>query len=150
MADFSFERKLNFPRADVWPLIGDFTKSPGPEIKVEVEKEGDKAAAGAGTIRTITIGKVRVREVLETANPPSSFTYRIIGGAPMKEYKADVTFRESDGATVIRWDACLKPKFPLTGSLCCLVAKGAANKLLDAVEKALRAGCSGRSVIHQK
>jgi carbon monoxide dehydrogenase subunit G len=139
MSCFSFERTLQFPRADIWPLIGDFARSPGPEIKVTVEKEGDKAAAGAGTIRTITVGNVRVREVLEAANPPASFTYRIIGGAPMKEYKANVTLRDSDGNTVIRWDADLKPKFPLTGGICCRVAKSTANKLINAIEKTLTA-----------
>jgi len=137
MAGFTFERKLNFSRTDVWPLIGDFTKSPGPEIKIQVEKEGDKALAGAGTVRTITVGKVRVREVLEAANQPCSFAYRIIGGAPMKEYKADVTLNETGGSTVIRWDARLRPKFPLTGGICCGVAKRTANKLIDAIEKAL-------------
>jgi len=140
MATFSVERKLNFPRADVWPRIGDFTRSPGPGIEVVVEKEGDQAAGGAGTMRTITIGKVRVREVLEAANPPSSFTYRIVGGAPMKEYQAVVTLSEADGGTVIRWDAKLRPRFPLTGSICCGVAERTVSQLIDAVEKALTKG----------
>ena len=58
----------------------------------------------------------------------------------MKEYRAVVTFGEVDGATVIRWDANLKPKFPLTGGICCRVAKGTVNDLIDAVEKALAKG----------
>ena len=135
MASYTFERKINLPVEKVWSLIGDFTKSPGPEIKVEVEKEGDPSAGGAGTIRMITIGKVRVREILDTVNPPHSFTYRILGGAPMKEYHGKVNFEDKEGSTIIHWHADLKPKIPLTGGICCKVAKGAVNGLINAVER---------------
>jgi hypothetical protein len=135
MASFTFERKVNLPVEKIWSLIGDFTKSPGPEIKVEVEKEGDPAKGGAGTIRTITIGKVCVKEILDTANPPSSFTYRIIAGPPMKEYLGKVNFEDKDGATIIHWQADIKPKIPFTGPILCMVAKGAVNSLIDAIEK---------------
>jgi carbon monoxide dehydrogenase subunit G len=138
MVTFSVERTIAARRAEVWALLGDFTASPGPGITVEVEKEGDRSQGGAGTIRTITIGNVRVREIIDGVTPPYSFTYRILGGVPMKDYKADVTLEEADGATVIRWQASLTPKIPLTGGICCSVAKGTVNKLIDAVEKGLR------------
>lgn len=35
MASYSFERTVNMPIEKVWPLIGDFTKSPGPDISVQ-------------------------------------------------------------------------------------------------------------------
>ena len=135
MASFTFERKVNLPVEKTWSLIGDFTKSPGPEIKVEVEKEGDPDKGGAGTIRTITIGKVCVKEILDTANPPNSFTYRIIAGPPMKEYLGTVNFKDDAGATMICWSAYIKPKIPFTGPILCMVAKNAVNSLINAVEK---------------
>jgi hypothetical protein len=135
MASYTLERKVNLPVGKVWSLIGDFTKSPSPEIKVEVEKEGDSDAGGAGTIRTITIGKVRIREILDTANPPHSFTYRILGGAPLKEYHGKVDFEDKAGSTIIHWHADLKPKIPLTGGICSKLAKGTVKALIDAVEK---------------
>jgi len=135
MASLDFERKVNLPIEKVWSLIGDFTATPGPDIKVEVEKEGDPNKGGAGTIRTITIGKVRVKEILDTANPPNSFTYRILSGAPMKEYHGNVTFEDRDGATVIHWQSEIKPKIPFTGPILVKVTKGAVNGLIDAVEK---------------
>ena len=135
MASFTYERKVNLPVEKVWSLIGDFTKAPGPDIKVEVEKEGDPAKNGAGTIRTITIGKVCVKEILDTANPPNSFSYRILSGAPMKEYNGKVNLENVDGATLIRWKADIKPKIPFTGPILVKVAKGAVNGLIDSVEK---------------
>jgi len=135
MASYTLEREIKLPVEKVWSLIGDFTQSPGPEIRVEVEKGGDPGAGGAGTIRTITIGKVRVREILDTADPPHSFTYRILGGAPMKEYHGKVSFEDKKGSTIIRWQGDLKPKIPFAGGICCKVAKGAVNGLIDSVEK---------------
>ena len=135
MASFTFERKVKLPVEKVWSLIGDFTATPGPDIKVEVEKQGDPDKNGAGTIRTITIGKVRVKEILDSASPPDSFTYRILSGAPMKEYLGKLKFEESDGATLIRWQVDIKPKIPFTGPILVKVAKGAVNGLIDAVEK---------------
>lgn len=135
MASYTVHREIKLPIEKVWSLIGDFTNSPGPEVKVEVEKEGDPSTGGAGTIRTVIIGKVRVREILDTANPPHSFTYRIIGGAPMKEYHGKVNFEDKAGSTIIHWEANLKPKIPLTGGICCKVAKGAVNGLIDSMVK---------------
>ena len=135
MASFTFERKVNLPVEKVWSLIGDWTKAPGPDIKVEVEKEGDPNNNGVGTIRTITIGKVCVKEVLDSASPPNSFTYRILSGAPMKGYNGRANFIDSGGSTLIRWEADIKPKIPFTGPILVKVAKGAVNGLIDSVEK---------------
>jgi hypothetical protein len=135
MASYSFERTVNLPIEKVWSLLGDFTKSPGQDISVTVEKVGDAKVGGAGAIRQISIGKVCVRELLETADPPHGFTYRILSGAPMKNYHGKVSFEGKGQTTLIRWSADLTPKIPFTGGICCKVAKGAANQLIDSIER---------------
>lgn len=135
MASFTIERKIRRPIEEVWSLLGDFTKSPSPEIKVDVEKEGDPNAGGAGTIRTLTIGRIRVRDVLETANPPHSFTYRIVGGGPIRAYHGRVDLAEEEGSTIVHYHGSLEPRIPFTGGICCRLAKHAVNRLLDAIEK---------------
>jgi len=135
MTSFTLERKVNLPTEKVWSLIGDFAATPGPDIKVEVEKEGDPKKAGAGIVRIITIGKVCVKEILDSANPPNSFTYRILSGAPMKEYIGRVNFKDEDGATLIHWQVDIKPKIPFTGPILVKISKGVVNGIIDAVEK---------------
>lgn len=135
MTSFSLERKVDLPVQKLWNLIADFTVSPGPEIKVEVEKEGDADCGGVGTIRTITIGNVRVKEILDSVDPPRGFTYRILSGAPMRYYKGIVNFKAQEGATLIRWYAEIKPLIPFTGPILVKVAKGAVNGLIDSVIK---------------
>jgi hypothetical protein len=135
MAVYSFSREVKLPIEKVWSLIGDFTKAPSPEIKVEVEKEGDMEANGIGTIRKLTIGKLCVREILDSANPPYAFTYRILSGAPMKEYLGKVRFEPKENSTIIYWSADLTPKIPFTGWICSKVASDAQHCLIDEVEK---------------
>lgn len=135
MASFTLDRRINLPVEKVWSIIGDFTATPSPDIKVEVEKKGDPEEAGVGTIRTITIGKVRVKEILDSASPPNSFAYRIVSGAPMKEYNGRVNFKDEEGSTLIHWQANIKPKIPFTGPIVAKVAKGTVNRLIDSVEK---------------
>ena len=137
MTVYSFRRKVNLPIEKVWSMIGDFTKAPSPEIKVEVEKEGDMEANGVGTIRKITIGKVCVREILDSANPPYAFTYRILSGAPMKEYLGNVRLEPKENSTIIHWQADLTPKIPFTGWICSKVASDAQHRLIDEVEKSI-------------
>ena len=135
MAVYSFRREVKLPVEKVWSLIGDFTKAPGPGIMVEVEEEGDLDANGVGTIRKLTIGKLCVREILDSANPPYTFTYRILSGAPMKEYLGKVRLEPRENSTIIHWDAELTPKIPFTGWICSKVASDAQHCFIDELEK---------------
>jgi len=137
MTVYSFRREVKLPIEKVWSRIGDFTKAPGPGIKVEVEKEGDLDANGVGTIRKITIGKVCMREILDTADPPYSFTYRILSGAQMKEYLGKVRLEPRESSTIIHWNAELTPKIPYTGWICSKVASDAQHCLIDEMEKSV-------------
>jgi hypothetical protein len=138
MSVYSFRREVKLPIENVWSRLGDFTTSPGPGIKVDVEKQGDMGANGVGTIRKITIGKVCVREILDSADPPYTFTYRILSGAPVKEYSGKVMLETNENSTVIHWSAELTPKIPLTGWLCSWIASDSQHRLIDAVEKSIK------------
>ncbi|MDH3390373.1 MAG: hypothetical protein OEL85_01050 [Desulfobulbaceae bacterium] len=92
-------------------------------------------ANGIGTIRKLTIGKLYVREILDSVNPPYAFTYRRLSGAPMKEYLGKVRFEPKENSTIIYWSADLTPKIPFTGWICSKVASDAQHCLIDEVEK---------------
>ena len=55
MTTFAITRELDLPSEKAFAIISDFTRSPSPNISVNVEKKGDPEANGAGIIRTITI-----------------------------------------------------------------------------------------------
>jgi len=135
MTSFTLSRMVDLPAEKVWKIAGNFTKSPGPGVLIEVEKQGDPDAHGVGAVRAITIGKVRVRERLDSIDPPKSFAYTILSGAPIKNHSGKAEFIPKGSSTEIRWSGEFSPKIPFTGWICCKVSKGAVNGLIDEIEK---------------
>ena len=135
MPSFLLVRNVDVPADRVWGLCGDFTKSPGPGVVVQVEKEGNPHV---GAERTITIGSVKVRERLVAVDPPRGFSYTILSGAPMKEHLAKAEFIPRGATTEIRWNVEFKPKVPGIGWIVGMVTKKAVNQFIDEIEKAGR------------
>ena len=131
MTAFTIRREIDLPSEKAFAIISDFTRPPSPNIPIEVEKEGDSESSGVGTTRTITIGMVRVRERLESVNPPNSFTYTILSGAPMKDYLGSVEITPQNEKSVICWDVKFTPKIPGTGWIGAIVSKRTINRLID-------------------
>ncbi len=138
MEGFTITKMLDLPAQKVWAIASDFTKFPGPAISVQVEEKGSPELNGVGTVRTIIIGRVQVRERLESVNPPKPFTYRILSGAPMKDYLATVKISSRGNSTEIRWDAQFTPKFPGTGWIVGKVTKNTINRFIDEIEAGAR------------
>lgn len=105
---------------------------------IEVENHGDPASHSVGSIRIITTGKVKVRECLESINPPQSFTCRILSGAPLKDHHAKAEFIPQGASTEIRWTVDFTPKIPEIGWYVPLVTKKAINLYIDELERTSR------------
>ena len=138
MTTLTVARKLVLPVEKVWEIAGDFKKSPGPGVIVEVENHGDPTSHGVGSIRTITIGKVKVRERLESISAPNSFTYRILSGAPMKDHHAKAEFVPQGTSTEVRYTYEFTPKIIGIGWLVALMVKKTINLYIDEIEKTSR------------
>ena len=138
MTTFTITRELDLPSEKAFAIISDFTRSPSPNIAVKVEKKGDPESNGVGTIRTITIGKVRVRERLESVTPPNAFTYSILSGAPMKDYLGNVEIAPQEAKSIVRWNVKFTPKIPGTGWIGAIVSKKTINRLIDEMEMSNR------------
>ena len=134
MAAFTITRKLDLPSEKVWATVSDFTRAPSSAIIIEVEEKGDPDANGIGAIRNINIKGAKARERLEAVNAPNSITYRMLSGAPVKEYLGTVNIVAQDGATVINWDVKMIPIIPGIGWIVAIVIKKAINRYIDAIE----------------
>lgn len=138
MANFTITRKLDLPSEKVWATVSDFTRAPSPAILIKVEEKGDPESNGIGAIRHITIGLAKARERLESVDPPSSITYRMLSGAPVKEYLGTVNVIAQNGGTLINWDVKLIPKIPGIGWIIAMVIRKAVNRFIDAIEEGNR------------
>jgi hypothetical protein len=88
-----------------WSPIGSF----------ELEKPGAGTPEGVGAVRIFSTGRIRSRERVVAAQPNELFSYVLVSGLAVRDYRAVVTLRPSDGGTVIHWRSTFKAKVPGTG-----------------------------------
>ncbi len=138
MGTFTITRELNLPAEKVWASVSDFNRAPSPAIIIEVEKEGDSESNSIGAIRIITIGRAKARERLESVDAPNSITYRMLSGAPVKEYVGTIEIKAQNDSTILNWYVKLTPKIPGIGWIVEIVIKKAINRFIDAIEEGCR------------
>jgi uncharacterized protein YndB with AHSA1/START domain len=129
---FTITRSLDAPVDRVWEIIGNPGASPGRGVDVRVDKPG--AADGTGLVRVVKVGLATVHEEITDVGPGHVIRYRMVKGAPVRDYTSGVVLEESPGGgTLVSWDARFRPLVPGTGWAVSLVSKHTLNRVLDAV-----------------
>jgi uncharacterized protein YndB with AHSA1/START domain len=129
---FTITRSLHAPVDRVWEIIGNPGTSPGQGVDVRVERRG--AADGTGLVRVVKVGRTTAHEEITAVGPGRAIRYRLIKGAPVRDYTSGVALAEPPGGgTVVSWDACFRPLVPGTGWAVSLMSKHTLNRVLDAV-----------------
>lgn len=99
--------------AAVWALICDATRYPewGPWSAAEYQRPGDASPRGAGAVYWLRSSRraylryvTTVEKILE-AEEGRHLAYTVIGGIPVRNYRADVTLTPVADGTHIRWSA---------------------------------------------
>jgi hypothetical protein len=105
----------------LFALISDATAWPrwaGPIIgHGSWEREGTPPPGGVGAIRKVGRWPQFGREEIVAYEPPTHLGYAIVGGQPVRDYRADVTFTPDGGGTRIDWKATFEPRMPGTGGM---------------------------------
>jgi uncharacterized protein YndB with AHSA1/START domain len=71
--------------------------------KAELEREGDPAPNGLGAIRKLHLIGATVREEVTEYERPTKYSYRMLSGAPLDEFKATVTFTPTEEGTAVAY-----------------------------------------------
>lgn len=99
--------------ATVWALISDATRYPewGPWSAAKYQCPGDASPHGAGAVYWLRSSRRKylryattVEKILE-AEEGRHLAYTVIGGIPVRNYRADVTLTPVADGTHIRWAA---------------------------------------------
>jgi uncharacterized protein YndB with AHSA1/START domain len=97
----------------VWALISDATRYPqwGPWSAGGYQRQGDTSAHGAGVVQWLRSSRraylrypTSIEKILE-AEEGRRLAYTVIGGIPVRNYRAEVTLTPAGGGTHIRWAA---------------------------------------------
>jgi Polyketide cyclase / dehydrase and lipid transport len=134
---FTLTRSLAAPTDRVWAIIGDPGSSPGPGVNVTVERPG--SADGTGLIRIVMLGRGRLREEITSVGPGYTLSYRLLSGAPVRDYTGSVALDESpDGGTVVRWSVSFQPLITGTAPLVSFLTKRSLKRVLDVIDARTR------------
>jgi Polyketide cyclase / dehydrase and lipid transport len=105
------------PAKAIFALLADGSTWPdwSPIESFELVTPGDGTPEGVGAIRVFHTGKTHSRERVVTAKPDQIFSYELISGLAIRDYKAVVTLLPAGGGTTVKWRSTFRPKIPGTG-----------------------------------
>ncbi len=107
------EQTAQAPPGIVWALVSDATTYPqwGPWRNAGYRAAGDASPRGRGAVYWLQSSRryglrhpVSVEKILDTAEG-RSLVYTVVGGIPVRNYRAEVTLTPAAGGTRIRWAA---------------------------------------------
>jgi hypothetical protein len=103
--------------AAVWRLLGDSYMWPSwaPITWVLVDRHGDQN--GLGEVRTVKMGRVRVREEIVERHVERGLSYKLVSGRALRHYHVDIDLTPLEQGTEIRWYTTVKSKVPGLGWL---------------------------------
>lgn len=107
-------RQVDVSPEVVWRVLADHLGMPHwtPVLSARFEREGTPTRDGVGAIRVLgtPVGKIR-EEVVEFVEN-KRLVYRMLSGAPVRDYVATVELTEVGGGTKIEWTASFVPRLP--------------------------------------
>ena len=103
----------------VYLLLRDGASWPSwsPIDSFELERPGDDEPEGVGAIRVFRTGRYTMREQIVELVPQRRFSYALLSGLALRDYRADVDLEPAAAGTAIRWHSSFAAKAPGTGWL---------------------------------
>ena len=103
----------------IYELLRDGATWPtwSPLDSFELAQQADDEPEGVGAIRVFRTGRVTSTERVAELVPDKRFSYELVSGLAIRDYRADVDLFTDDGVTTIHWHSSFQPKVPGSGWL---------------------------------
>ena len=103
----------------VYALLRDGSTWPewSPIDSFELERAGEDEPEGVGAIRVFRTGRYTMREEIVELVPERRFSYALLSGLPIRDYRVDVDLEPAGEGTAIRWRTSFESKLPGLGWL---------------------------------
>jgi hypothetical protein len=101
----------------IYALLRDGSTWPvwGPLDKFVLEQPGSPEPESVGAIRNFHTGKYKMRERVAELVQDKRFSYELLAGLPLKDYRANIDLTPVGGGTDIHWHTTFKCKIPGMG-----------------------------------
>lgn len=134
---YRFVNQIAAPIDVVWATLTDHEQyrefTPLPTSRLV--REGDADRNGVGAVRHFGVGPLGTREEILAFDAPHHMAYTIVGGLPVRDYRADVTLAEAGDGTTMTYEGSFQPIVPGTGGVIGLVMRTAVKQLIAGVTK---------------
>ena len=149
--EIDVRKTIAAPPSTVYALLRDGAGWPdwSPLGSFELERPGTTEREGLGAVRVFHTGRVHSREEIVELVPDRRFSYRLLSGLAIRDYRADVDLESDADGTRLRWHSTFKPKVPGTGWLYRRQLGGFIRKLVDGLAEhaAQTAPASGQTAL---
>ena len=106
-----------------------------PLRKSVLEREGEPAPNGVGSIRVLSAVGLPLREETIVYEPSTRFSYTLLSGAPLRDHVGTIELTPRDGGTRFVYAVRTTPTLPLIGGVAVAVAKLGVKQLFDGIAK---------------
>jgi uncharacterized protein YndB with AHSA1/START domain len=135
MASFTFERQVAAPPEVVFDVLTDHRRYAEitPLRKSVLEREGEPAPNGVGSIRVLSVAGPPLREETIAYEPPARFSYKLLSGLPLRDHVGTVELTPRDGGTRVVYAVHTTPTVPLAGAAVVAAVKLGVRQLLGGI-----------------
>lgn len=135
MASFTLLREIQAPPEVVFDVLTDHRRYSEltPLRKSVLEREGEPAPNGVGSIRVLTAVGPPMREETIVYERPTRFSYKVLSGLPVRDHVGTVSLEPAGEGTRVTYALRTTPTVPFAGSLVMLAIKRAIVQLLNGV-----------------
>jgi uncharacterized protein YndB with AHSA1/START domain len=137
MASFTFERQVAAPPQTVFEVLTDHRRyrEITPLRKSVLEREGEPAPNGVGSIRVLSAVGPPLREETIAYEEPNRFSYTLLSGLPVRDHVGTVELRPHGEGTAVTYAVRTTPTLPVVGGVVVAVVKLGVKQLLDGIAK---------------
>jgi len=148
VASFTLLREIEAPPETVFDVLTDHRRYAEitPLRKSELEREGEPAPNGVGSIRVLGAVGPDLREETIVYERPRRFSYKVLSGLPVRDHVGTVSLEPSTGGgTKVTYALKVTPTVPVFGGVVVAFVKQAIVQLLNGVtaESERRAAAGG-------
>jgi len=135
VASFTLVREISAPPEVVFDVLTDHRRYAEMTAlrRSVLEREGEPAPNGVGSIRLLTAVGPPMREETIVFERPSRFSYKVLSGLPVRDHVGTASLEPSGEGTKVTYAVHTTPTLPVVGGAVVAGVKLAIGQLLDGV-----------------
>jgi uncharacterized protein YndB with AHSA1/START domain len=135
LASFTLFREVAAPPETVFDVLTDHRRYSEltPLRKSVLEREGEPAPNGVGSIRVLSAVGPSLREETIVYQRPSRFSYKLLSGLPVRDHVGTVSLEAAGDGTKVTYAVRTNPTLPLIGGAVVAVVRQGVTQLLNGI-----------------